>query len=534
MIQTVGTTTNFIIKYQDTDYSTNPPRLFVNALRRAQQLMATCEADFHTLRGWFGINDGFGPSNLVILQVETETLARNYGYKSDGTTFIRMNPFDSASDQALADDAVQGLFVAEAIEVLMDYRNKKNQEVSWHANWSDGEGLSRVAAATLHPSGYYTLLNAPFVNQWLQSARFPWVVFTDQTDTAQDSYGCAILFIYYLRDQLNHSISEIIQKGKSSLADTYQNLTGKNAGFVDFKNLLDQYLPYTATQKFTALTTDNPFPILQGKDRGVSLNFKEDRISAFNLTRRSPSVDVSPGFPCPPATYHYFERNLVSKLKCSATTTGFAQPKFTWFVNGLQASSGGSIDPIAFVSVDVAAHPEAPVNGTAQPRILWDIPSLSSGLGSELDLTNANESHPGHVHLGITVEVTETFGSTDSISQTSTGTLDTREIHYEQKFYDDRISCIGRLRHLLEKYLQVNHIPLIFTLPDPQPELRNGIRVLLNVIRELHVIREDNRELGAELTQLLAKTLQVPEEILHVRVGAQAPIMENPSESIEE
>jgi hypothetical protein len=86
----------------------------------------------------------------------------------------------------------------------------------------------------------------------------------------------------------------------------------------------------------------------------------------------------------------------------------------------------------------------------------------------------------------------------------------------------------------LEKYLQVNHIPLIFTLPDPQPELRNGIRVLLNVIRELHVIREDNRELGAELTQLLAKTLQVPEEILHVRVGAQAPIMENPSESIEE
>jgi hypothetical protein len=138
------------------------------------------------------------------------------------------------------------------------------------------------------------------------------------------------------------------------------------------------------------------------------------------------------------------------------------------------------------------------------------------------------------VHLGITVNVTETFGSTDSSSQTSTGTLDTREIHYEQKFYDDRISCIGRLRHLLEKYLQVNHIPLIFTLPDPQPELRNGIRVLLNVIRELHVIREDNRELGAELTQLLAKTLQVPEEILHVRVEAEAPITENPSESLEE
>src|SRR3978361_45100 len=153
MIQTVGTTTNFIIKYQDTDYSTNPPRLFVNALRRAQQLMATCEADFRTLRGWFAINDGFGPSNLVTLQVETESLERNYGYKADGTTFIRMNPFDSASDQALADDAVQGLFVAEAIEVLMDYRNQKNQEISWHFNWSDGEGLSRVAAATLHPSG---------------------------------------------------------------------------------------------------------------------------------------------------------------------------------------------------------------------------------------------------------------------------------------------------------------------------------------------------------------------------------------------
>ena len=90
MIQTLGTTTNFLVTFQDTDPVTNQP--LANAQRRAEQLMATCESDFAQVRGWFGINDGFGPSNRATLQVEPESLARNYGYKTGGATFIRMDP----------------------------------------------------------------------------------------------------------------------------------------------------------------------------------------------------------------------------------------------------------------------------------------------------------------------------------------------------------------------------------------------------------------------------------------------------------
>jgi hypothetical protein len=525
VIQTLGTTTNFVIKYQDTDFSTNPPRPFANAQRRAQQLMATCEDDFRELRGWFAINDGFGPSNRVTLQVEPDTLAHNYGYKSDGTTFCRMNPFDGFAVQEQADDAVQGLYVAEIIEVLMDYRNIKNKKVSWHANQSDGEGLSRVAAATLHPVGYYNLLGGPFVNTWLTDGRFNWVTDTDATDTAIDSYGCAILFIYYLRDQLGFSMSAIVQKAKDSLEGTYQALTGSSGGYNAFKALLDKYLPYNDTQKMTNLVTDDPFPILEGADRRVSLNFTEELISSFSTTRKAPSVKVRPFFTCPVGTYHYRSWNLTNKLRCIASVEGFAQPKFVWRVNGLQASDGGSITPTVRITVDDAAHPDAPLSTSGVVRILWNTKSNTStfnGLTGELDLSNPSDSHQGHEHLSVAVEVSETFGTTDSVSQTGTGTLDTQQIRYEAKFYTDRQKCIDALHHALDRFVLVKEIPLVFTLPDPSPELRNGIRVLKQLIRELHAVGAKDEKLGDLLTRQLAETLQVPENMLMAHPDAPA------------
>jgi hypothetical protein len=125
MIKTAGTTTNFVVTYQDTDFTGNP-HYFQNAERRATSLLATCETDFSILQSWFGLHDGFGTSNRVTLQVEPASWAINYGYKDDGTSLMRLNPFDGFAGQEAADDAVQSLFVAEMIEILMDYRNKKS------------------------------------------------------------------------------------------------------------------------------------------------------------------------------------------------------------------------------------------------------------------------------------------------------------------------------------------------------------------------------------------------------------------------
>jgi hypothetical protein len=85
-VQTLGQTTNFTVKYQDT---------FPNAQQRAQALKDRCETDFAQLKAIFGVTAGFGSSNRVTLRVDQASLAVNYGYKSDGSTLVVMNPFDT-------------------------------------------------------------------------------------------------------------------------------------------------------------------------------------------------------------------------------------------------------------------------------------------------------------------------------------------------------------------------------------------------------------------------------------------------------
>jgi hypothetical protein len=67
-------TTNFSINYQ-TDLS--------DALGRTKALRTTCDADFERLRRWFGIKDGFGPSNRVKLIIDKADYGSNGGIRTD-------------------------------------------------------------------------------------------------------------------------------------------------------------------------------------------------------------------------------------------------------------------------------------------------------------------------------------------------------------------------------------------------------------------------------------------------------------------
>ena len=58
MIQTLATTTNFVIQFNDA---------FPFAKQRAQKLQQSAEAEFATLRSWFQNATGFGASNPVTL-----------------------------------------------------------------------------------------------------------------------------------------------------------------------------------------------------------------------------------------------------------------------------------------------------------------------------------------------------------------------------------------------------------------------------------------------------------------------------------
>lgn len=512
MIQTLSSTTNFVIKYDDT---------FINAKRRAEQLQSTCESDFDVLRSWFGISDGFGSSNRVTLQIEHATLAYNNGYHSDGASFIHIDPLDSHPVQEQADDGVQALFVAEMIEVLMDLRNIRAHSASWHPNKSDGEGLSRVAAASLHPLGYYKALNAPFVNSWLKLKRDDdWVSRNEDDDDNIYSFGCAILFIYYMRDQLQHSLGDIIRHGGDTLEETYRNLTGSTGGFAAFKELLDRYLPYEAGnpgRQMRDLASDNPFPIREGNDRRVGLGFAEDTVEVggrIDVVRQPSTVTVKPFFTCPEATYRYYDRQLNSKLRCIASTDGFAQPEFSWRVNGQRAATGGSILPTVPITTDQANNPGVPVNGSGAAHIQWSEKSSTSTfeeVSGELTLSNAEGNHLGHEHLTIEVTVREAFGATDEITITGFATLDTRDIRYEEQYYRDRARCAAAFHRQIDRY-NLQDIPLVFRIPepDPPPGWMEALRGLRGVATELERVRNVDDDLGSRLADELGRVLEVP------------------------
>jgi hypothetical protein len=158
-------------------------------------------------------------------------------------------------------------FVAEMIEILMTFKGP------WRPGDSGGEGLSRVAAELLHPQ-----YGNGFVNAWLAADptsavadsefRKDWVSqnFTGgplkaggsvRGDDDSYSYGCAMLFIYYLKSQLGFSMPQVVQNGGATLADTYRVLTnGQVNGFWAFKSLLAEHFPIGVQSP-----TDDPFPL---------------------------------------------------------------------------------------------------------------------------------------------------------------------------------------------------------------------------------------------------------------------------------
>ncbi len=542
-------TTNFVFQYLDSIQSGGFTLPLLHARARAEALLQTCENDFAELKRWFGVNDGFGPENRITVRVQPDNLAHNNGYHPDGSMLITIDPLETLAavarlgggvppvDQSVPTDGVRALFVAEAIEILMSYRNTKARTESWHLNYSDGEGLSRLAAAVLHPIGYYSpLLAAPFVNTWLTGTRGSWVATNDPTDVNSDSFGCAILFIYYLRDQLGFPITSIVQKAGATLEETYQALTGNTNGFKPFRDLLNKYLPFdpnnpNSRNNMKALPTDNPFPILERQERRVTLSFKEqdDPVGLPRLGGKAAGrghVTVKPFFTCPAKSYGYAIYDRDRTLRCIASVSGFAQPKFTWTVNGLHANVGGSVIPTTTVLVDDPAHPDTPKSESKAVRIYWQAErdvSTFEGRAGELDLHNFGNSYDGHVQLRIVVEVSETFGTSDSVTQTGFTTLDTQEVVYDAAFYADRDACIAAFEKTIRRYVRVSQIPLVFTLPDPAPEIRIAARLLAEIMGELRAINRKNPQLGQALTRSVAVALRLPERMLSVAGEAGGP-----------
>lgn len=228
-----GTTTNFQVSYDDA-LGANGPVL-------ADAVLATCEADYSSLRTWFG---GLTPGGLPFtVYVVTGTFGAYHA--TCPATELHLAAFDGTNA-----DLVRMLMVAEADEVMMAAQN-----AGWNCGFSHGEGLSRVLSTELYPAqldGFATGAS------WLDSDRPDWVGNTEQTDQNYVSIGCATLFLNYLRHQLGYNLTAIVGAGAPTLAQVYTNLSGNTDAFAPFNTLLAQRFP--AGQP-SGLTDDNPFPI---------------------------------------------------------------------------------------------------------------------------------------------------------------------------------------------------------------------------------------------------------------------------------
>jgi hypothetical protein len=213
----------------------------------ANALLQTCEQDYVTLQGYFG---GITPQSLPFQLIVTSG--------SDGASHA------TCDATALSIGANSGplpfmrsLVIAEEDEVF-----EANFGHGWDCGFSNGEGLSRVLANDMVPGVEPQDFVSPPV--WLDGPadngvlREDWVNNTDQTDTNYFSIGCSVLFLNWLRFQLKFTWTQIIAAGGPTLAETYQNLTGKTDGYTTFKALIDQKFPPGHPSN---LTVDNPFPL---------------------------------------------------------------------------------------------------------------------------------------------------------------------------------------------------------------------------------------------------------------------------------
>src|SRR5208337_4538569 len=203
----VGSTTNFAIQYEDQ----GNPTLNANLQARAQVLLNGCEIDLYRLKQYFPVSGAFGEDKGTPLPI-TVTLknlpkyprgADNSGYSIGEPSSIDICALANETDP-LNTDFVRFLFIAEMAELLM-------WAYGWHSNKSFGEAFSRVLATEFYPASAYDSRfgQAPWVNSWLNARTTPppapdWVGTEFGSDVDQPSYGCGILFIYYLRDQLQY------------------------------------------------------------------------------------------------------------------------------------------------------------------------------------------------------------------------------------------------------------------------------------------------------------------------------------------
>jgi|SRR5438552_4874366 len=216
------------------------PALGDDGRQDAQGVLDKCEGDYTTVFSYFG-GLAAGPFNVILFSNSGGAYHMTCA-ATDLFCDARTNPPDG--------DYSEFLNVAEFVEVF-----EALQAGGWDCGRSNGEGLSRVLATDAYPGQLDGFATA---SSWLDSSRQDFVDRNDNSDTNPLANGCSVLFLNWLRFQLNFTWQQIVGAAAPTLAQTFNKLTGKNDGFQQFSSLLDSHFPKGGT---SGLVTDNPFPL---------------------------------------------------------------------------------------------------------------------------------------------------------------------------------------------------------------------------------------------------------------------------------
>jgi hypothetical protein len=247
-----GSTAHFTVGYE-TDLGTA-------GATAALEVLSTCEADYKALSAWFKL--AIPKFNVVIARVSAETLDLAY-HESCYSTDL----YCDAPGPGEPPYYTSALMASETAETFEAYQHK-----GWDCGSANGEGLSRVLGAALHPGALDHHACAP---AWLDGGRMDLVNYNYPTDTNQLANGCSVLFLNWLHYHLGYEWGNIVGAAAPTLAATYRLLTGsKEDPFPRFKAFMATLFPPTRSW---ASVPDEPFGPLYASASDLHDNAARDR-----------------------------------------------------------------------------------------------------------------------------------------------------------------------------------------------------------------------------------------------------------------
>lgn len=485
--KSVKQTTYFDVQYDD---STGDDGLAV-----ANAVLDVCEADLAKLNLYMPSADKYRDLKIRVLVLNDLQngppygFAENYGYTRGVQSEIQINPF-GAKDVAVTPDGAAYLFVLELAELLMTFWG-------WDAGSSQGEALSRLMGEELHPAAAgnsvdpWTLLPSPRPDWISQNKTTPPTLPGEpppfvRGDTDPIPIGCAIIFIYFLRYQLGKSYQEICQNPAPLLLNRYQALTGLTDDPVARVDaLLDKH--YGKGGFTLGGSRNNPFPLLDGADRKLALDFGPLCFKTTLIPGQRPAgtAHIRPLFFCPVGDYPYVEYGNIVTQRITASSIGIAVPEFVWKINGERLFARDEVSTASVkcpVDVPNPQDPGQPVSETQVFSFNYQITEPDE-LSSVLTITT--QSFGGDYHPTLSVDVDESRFPSEPVVASQTLTFSTRSVVYGGTYDSDRQNCersfLKSISHLV--HIQNPLSALLGPKGDPPRGDLSGVVAAIDEIR---------------------------------------------------